>query len=201
MGSLQTMSKVAISGNASGTGTFTIQAPNSNNDRILSLPDEAGTVLTSVSDVASSQLPAGSVLQVVQGSELGSQTAIGSTSYTDVGISVSITPSSTSSKILLLTTYHINNRRSSGTGQAGCDLQISDGSNNNVYTPTFSNDLTYYFNTPDSGDFDLWRVNTISYLDSPNTDSAITYKLRSKLSYGDYVRFRGGHITAMEIAG
>jgi len=40
------MSKVAISGNASGTGTFTIQAPNSNTDRVLSLPDEAGTVLT-----------------------------------------------------------------------------------------------------------------------------------------------------------
>ena len=45
------MSKVAISGNASGTGTFTIQAPNSNTDRVLSLPDEAGTVLTSASSI------------------------------------------------------------------------------------------------------------------------------------------------------
>ena len=40
------MSKVAIQGNASGTGTFTIAAPNSNTDRTLTLPDEAGTVLT-----------------------------------------------------------------------------------------------------------------------------------------------------------
>ena len=40
------MSKVAISGNASGTGTFTIASPNSNTDRTLTLPDEAGTVLT-----------------------------------------------------------------------------------------------------------------------------------------------------------
>ena len=40
------MSKVAISGNASGTGTFTIAAPNSNTDRTLTLPDEAGTVVT-----------------------------------------------------------------------------------------------------------------------------------------------------------
>ena len=39
------MSKVAISGNASGTGTFTIAAPNSNTDRTLTLPDEAGTVV------------------------------------------------------------------------------------------------------------------------------------------------------------
>ena len=43
------MSKVAIQGNASGTGTFTIAAPNSNTDRTLTLPDEAGTVLTSAS--------------------------------------------------------------------------------------------------------------------------------------------------------
>jgi hypothetical protein len=41
------MSKVAIQGNASGTGTFTIAAPNSDENRTLTLPDEAGTVLTS----------------------------------------------------------------------------------------------------------------------------------------------------------
>jgi hypothetical protein len=50
------MSKVAISGNASGTGTFTIAAPNSNSDRTLTLPDEAGTVLTSASNLNSSKL-------------------------------------------------------------------------------------------------------------------------------------------------
>lgn len=41
------MSKVVITGNASGTGDFTIAAPNSNTNRTLTLPDEAGTVLTS----------------------------------------------------------------------------------------------------------------------------------------------------------
>jgi hypothetical protein len=40
------MSKVAIQGNASGTGTFTIAAPNSNTDRTLTLPDGAGTIAT-----------------------------------------------------------------------------------------------------------------------------------------------------------
>lgn len=40
------MSKVALSGNASGTGTFTIASPNSNTDRTLTLPDATGTVLT-----------------------------------------------------------------------------------------------------------------------------------------------------------
>jgi hypothetical protein len=41
------MSKIALTPNASGSGTFTIAAPNSNTDRTLTLPDEAGTVLTS----------------------------------------------------------------------------------------------------------------------------------------------------------
>jgi hypothetical protein len=50
------MSNVKIEGNASGTGTFTIAAPNSNTDRTFNLPDEAGTVLTSASDVAASAL-------------------------------------------------------------------------------------------------------------------------------------------------
>lgn len=40
------MSKVALIGNASGTGTFTIASPNSNTDRTLSLPDASGTILT-----------------------------------------------------------------------------------------------------------------------------------------------------------
>lgn len=41
------MSKIAVSSNPSGTGTFTIQSPATNTDRVLTLPDEAGTVLTS----------------------------------------------------------------------------------------------------------------------------------------------------------
>lgn len=45
------MSKVVIAGDASGTGTFTISAPNGNTDRTLVLPDEAGTVLTSATPV------------------------------------------------------------------------------------------------------------------------------------------------------
>ena len=40
------MSKVAITGNASGTGVFTVASPNSNVDRVLTLPDESGTVAT-----------------------------------------------------------------------------------------------------------------------------------------------------------
>jgi len=44
------MSKVKIEGNASGTGTLTISAPNTNTDRTLTLPDGAGEILLSDGD-------------------------------------------------------------------------------------------------------------------------------------------------------
>jgi len=40
------LSKVAITGNASGSGTFTLAAPDSNSDRTLTLPDVTGTIVT-----------------------------------------------------------------------------------------------------------------------------------------------------------
>jgi hypothetical protein len=43
------LSKIALSGNANGSGTLTIAAPNTNSDRILNLPDSAGTLATAES--------------------------------------------------------------------------------------------------------------------------------------------------------
>jgi hypothetical protein len=43
------MSKIALNSNASGTGVFTIASPNSDTDRTLTLPDEAGTVVSTSS--------------------------------------------------------------------------------------------------------------------------------------------------------
>lgn len=46
------MSKIALSGNASGTGTFTLASPNSSTDRTLTLPDNTGTIITTASTFA-----------------------------------------------------------------------------------------------------------------------------------------------------
>ena len=51
------MSKITLAPNASGTGTLTIAAPNTNTDRTLSLPDATGTINTSGS---ANEVPAGS---------------------------------------------------------------------------------------------------------------------------------------------
>lgn len=40
------MSKISLTPNASGTGTFTIASPNGNTDRTINLPDSNGTILT-----------------------------------------------------------------------------------------------------------------------------------------------------------
>jgi hypothetical protein len=46
------MSKIALSGNASGTGTLSIAAPDTNTDRTLTLPDNSGTLLSNASTFA-----------------------------------------------------------------------------------------------------------------------------------------------------
>ena len=40
------MSKIALEGNASGTGTFTVAAPNTNTNYTITLPTSTGTLLT-----------------------------------------------------------------------------------------------------------------------------------------------------------
>jgi len=45
------LSIVKIQSNASGTGTLTIAAPNTNSDRTLTLPDATGTVITNTAGV------------------------------------------------------------------------------------------------------------------------------------------------------
>jgi hypothetical protein len=94
------MSKIALSGNASGTGTFTIASPNSNSDRTLNLPDNSGTVLTSAS---AASFPSGTIIQTqyYQSLGLGSGTST-STSYVDDGVSIAITPLLSTSKLYVV---------------------------------------------------------------------------------------------------
>jgi len=77
------VSQVKIQGNASGTGAFTIAAPNSNTDRTLTLPDATGT---SVLDTASQTLTnktLGSGL-VMGASAITAGTVVASTSGTSI---------------------------------------------------------------------------------------------------------------------
>ena len=50
------MSKISLEPNASGAGTFSIVSPDSNTNRTLNLPDEAGTILSDASTIDSNNL-------------------------------------------------------------------------------------------------------------------------------------------------
>ena len=45
------MSKIALTGNASGSGTFTLAAPGTDTDRVLTLPDGAGTLSFGITEL------------------------------------------------------------------------------------------------------------------------------------------------------
>jgi hypothetical protein len=191
------MSRVALAGNASGTGTFTIAAPNSNSDRTLTLPDEAGTVLTSASSIARSQIDggAGKILQVVT-NYVNSDISTGSGSYVTTGFSASITPSSTSSKILV-----------SLNGGAQY-VTLATGS---LYTTIYrgATDLANVFG---SG-LQLTRAyfdgtvaiipHSILVVDSPSTTSSTTYTCYMRVSSGTHYFSLQNYplmLTLMEIA-
>jgi hypothetical protein len=190
------MSKVVITGNASGTGDFTIAAPNSNTNRTLTLPDEAGTVLTTAG-VPSSAMPAGSVLQVVQTTMGQTIVTTASSSYVSMGQSVSITPSSVSSKILL---YVIGGGHYLPVGNTKASITIFRGATNIGDSDT---GLESVYTSGTTGF--TFTAHSMMVLDSPATTSSVTYTTYAKTTGGTYqyqYSDRGDiNFVAMEIAG
>jgi hypothetical protein len=186
------MSKVQLQGNVSGTGVFTIASPNSNTDRTLTLPDSSGTIGLSGAAVARSQLPAGSVLQVVN-VQYGTEATTTSTSYVDTGLSASITPTSASSKILVIVNQTISPITSGSNTFASVRL-MRGGSQ--ICEDARVNGIGQFVHTTPNA----------SVLDSPATTSSVTYKTQFLTGAGIYTMqaqhagIRVSTITLMEIA-
>jgi hypothetical protein len=68
------MSRIAFTGNASGTGTVTMAAPNTNSDRTVTLPDQTGTLYISGGDIGTPSGGNGSNLTNLNASNLSSGT-------------------------------------------------------------------------------------------------------------------------------
>ncbi len=159
------MSKIALSGDASGTGTFTIASPNSNSNFTLTLPANTGTVLTSATTTG---FPAGSVLQVVQATTSTEvSTSSAAPTYVDTGLSASITPSSASSKILVCVN-HGTITKSAGNANNRVFLRLLRGS---TEISLFGNGLNYTATA-----LQVRSSASFAYLDSPATTSSTTYK-------------------------
>jgi hypothetical protein len=138
----------------------------------------------------------GKVLQVVYGM-YNTQTTINSASYTDTGLSATITPSSTSSKILILTSNYVYFAPESGN--PGVGLQIVRTSTA-VYEQNPNQD-SFGIIYGASGARGLRGSINMQYLDSPSSTSAITYKTQSKTNVSAQFQWDGGksNIVLMEI--
>ena len=112
---------------------------------------------------ANVKMPAGSILQTVQGS---TDTAMSSasTSYSDTGLTATITPKYSSSKILVRISQHYRFDR------YGWSIKIVRGSTD-VHVPV-NNYMVY------STDLNSDTRNFLNYevLDSPSSTNALTYK-------------------------
>jgi hypothetical protein len=162
------MSSVVIAGNTSGA--ITLDAPNVAGNTTLTLPTTSGTVITT------GNIPTGSVLQVVS-SITTTRTTSSSASYVDTDLSASITPSSSSNKILVIVTYTL---AMDSTSYAGWS-QLVRGS-------TQIAQRTYY--TASANTYSSMSA-SISVLDSPATTSSTTYKMQIKNDTAGTVSFNG----------
>ena len=171
----------------STSGSVTLQEPAVAGTTVLDLPAVSGTVLTDTSPKV------GNVIQVVNATystEISNSTG----TYSDAGLSASITPSSSSSKILILCSQGMFK----STTSAGIYMQVLRNS-----TSILINGRLGLTDSAGVGGYVLWNCN---YLDSPSTTSSITYKtqFRNYNTTGTaYVNIDGStaQITLLEIAG
>ena len=142
----------------------------------------------------SASMPTGSVLQVVQTIGTTSQSTT-STSYVNyTHANASITPSSTSSKILVQMECEVSTFDNSDDGRTG--VAVYKGGS------LLSNEkISRHYDNGGNG-FQLVNTITINHLDSPSTTSAITYQLYFKKIAAFYHNtINNASITLMEIAG
>jgi hypothetical protein len=128
----------------------------------------SGQLLTVSGGVPTWATPAGGgkVLQVVMGTTTTSVTANNGT-YVDTNLTATITPSSTSSKVLALVAQN-GCYKSSGNAANGINLRLLRGASNII---TFAYEgLATNTTIGNNGQF------STNYLDSPATTSATTYK-------------------------
>jgi len=119
----------------------------------------------------------GKVLQVVQATT-STVTTVASTTMTDSGLSVTITPTLSSSKVLILVSQGLLLARNSDRALGGWRLmrgatEILNGNDGffilaNLGGSTYQTNMQAYF--------------ALNYLDTPSTTSATTYKTQIKVS-------------------
>jgi len=120
----------------------------------------------------------GKLLQVV-GATYSTSTTISSTTMTDSGLSATITPTSASSKILVISFQACTTGASDRSGFSSFRLLRGATS---VWSGEGTSNTSYGILDGSSSDYaELRMYFTLNYLDSPATTSATTYKTQGRL--------------------
>lgn len=173
----------------STSGSITLQEPAIAGSTVLDLPATSGTILTTTSPKA------GNVIQVVS-SVFSSSATTTNSSFTASGMSASITPTSSSSKIFIIVALAGSQTTSNGAGiftiyRGATNIgNATDGFTYIYSNATFSNPLRIPVN--------------MAFLDSPATTSSTTYEVYYKTNtvgtVGINNQSTNSTITLMEIA-
>ena len=173
--------------------TVSVKAPTSTTGSIQLNGSDVLTIDSSGNVTAPNKLiSTGHVLQVVQGEFSGTRSTT-STSMVSTALNASITPTSSSSKILVL----VAGSAANNTLNQVAILTIYRGATNLAGTS-----FTFHAN-PVSG-LNNWQSVNMVYLDTPSTTSSTTYTVYFKSSSGTAYLGTGANtntITLMEIAG
>jgi len=172
------LSLISLSPNASGTGIFTVASPNSNVDRVLTLPDETGTVDT--------LQRSGNVLQVVnfQTGTVATGTTVIPQDNTipqitegDQYMSLAITPTSALNKLLI----QVVAMHGTPTDNSWIVSALFVGSTANALASC----VQY-----ESG-IDAIRVNTFSHSMVAGATTELTFRVRSGQNTAGTLTFNG----------
>jgi hypothetical protein len=188
---------------SSGGGSVTIAEPTTASNFTQDLPAVDGTILTSASQsIPSAALPAGSVLQVIQTVKTDTFSTSSGT-FTDItDLSATITPTSATSKILISVVSFTGANSVSALTVFNL-VRNSTNISQPATTPTFNGTAGCFIAISDN----VFPF-SISFLDSPATTSATTYKVQIRTNAGTvFINRRNtldcaftSTITVMEIA-
>ena len=124
-------------------------------------------------------LPAGSILQVVEGTSSTEHEATGSADQ-DIGLSVAITPSSSSSKVLVTVSFDYSIFQSGEYGSSAQFALLRDSSAIIARSGGTNQDYNVEASALSSNNYVTMATQlNMQILDSPSTTSATTYKVQS----------------------
>ena len=143
-----------------------------------------------ITKIGAGGFPSGTIIQTVS-AELENDNVTSSTSFVDTGVTASITPSSTSNKVIVTICIPINAHHDNTDVQVAYQV-LRDSTAIGLGTAGTGNQTNASFATmvvnQGSGQYGL-RTGNFEFLDSPSSTSALTYKVQWASTYQDYASY------------